>query len=176
MFYLNYRKAEIQVLKRTLSHNAYLDCRYVRLRFKGEPWGLHRFFSTFRLSCSNLRQENEEVWRCCSLTSSHRMPYVHAKMTFKHAFRFLRVWPGALPTCHAWRAIVSRSPWGYGSVAPDSRHCKQWMSSLFLPNPFIQDLFLWHTSQEIVKTDLYPLSRGLWSLSGMPSVRLGAGQ
>ena len=30
----------------------------------------------------------------------------------------------------------------------------------FLPNPFIQDLFLWRTctSQEFVKTDLYPLS------------------
>ena len=28
---------------------------------QGEPWGLHGFFSTFRLACSNLRQENEEV-------------------------------------------------------------------------------------------------------------------
>ena len=46
----------------------------------------------------------------------------------------------------------------------------------FLPNPFIQDLFLWHTSQEFVKTDLYPLSQGLWSLSGMPSVQPGAGR
>ena len=58
-------------------------------------------------------------------------------------------------------AIVSRSPWGHGSVAPDKRHCQQWMSSLFcgfLPNPFIQDPFLWRTSQEFVKTDLYPLS------------------
>ena len=27
------------------------------------------FFSTFRLACSNLRQENEEVWRCSSLSS-----------------------------------------------------------------------------------------------------------
>ena len=40
------------------------------------------------------------------LTSSHRMPYVHAqslpiddRRTFKHAFRFLRVWPGDLSTC-----------------------------------------------------------------------------
>ena len=46
----------------------------------------------------------------------------------------------------------------------------------FLPNPFIQDLCLWRTSQEFVKTDLYPLSRGLWCLSGMRSVRLGAGR
>ena len=46
----------------------------------------------------------------------------------------------------------------------------------FLPNPFIQDLCLWCTSQEFVKTDLYPLSRGLWSLSGMSSVRPGAGR
>ena len=69
------------------------------------------------------------------LTSSHRKPYIYA--------------------------IVSRSPWVHGSVAPDKRHCQQWMSSLFcgfLPHPFIQDLFLWRTSQEFVKTDLHPLS------------------
>ena len=36
---------------------------------QGEPWGLHGFFSTFRLACSNFRQENEEVWRCSSLSS-----------------------------------------------------------------------------------------------------------
>ena len=29
---------------------------------QGEPWGLHGFFSTFRLACSNLRQEN---FNCC---------------------------------------------------------------------------------------------------------------
>ena len=37
------------------------------------------------------------------------------------------------------------------SVAPEKRHCRQWMSSLF-----IHDLFLWRTTQEFVKTDLYP--------------------
>ena len=46
----------------------------------------------------------------------------------------------------------------------------------FLPIPFIQDLFLWRTSNEIVKTDLYPLSlislwyavcsTGCWSIIG----------
>ena len=46
----------------------------------------------------------------------------------------------------------------------------------FLPNPFIQDLCLWSTSQEFVKTDLYPLSQGLWSLSGMLSVWPGTGR
>ena len=58
-------------------------------------------------------------------------------------------------------ASVSRSPRGHSLVAPDKRHCRQWMSSLFcgfLPYPFIHDLFLWRTSQELVKTDLYPLS------------------
>ena len=59
-----------------------------------------------------------------------------------------------------------RSPRGHGSVTMDKMHCRQWMSSLFcgfLPNPFIQDLFLWRTSQEFVKTDLYPLSlMSLW--------------
>ena len=41
------------------------------------------------------------------------MPYIHAKnlpfdnrRTFKHAFRFLCVWPGDLSTRHTWRAIV----------------------------------------------------------------------
>ena len=63
----------------------------------------------------------------------------------------------------SWRltcihAIISRSPWGYGWVAPDKRHCKQWTSSLFcgfLPNHFIQDLCLWRTSQEFVKIFLW---------------------
>ena len=49
----------------------------------------------------------------------------------------------------------------------------------FLPNPFIQHLFLWHTSQEIVKTDLISIvtrslislwyaicSTGRWSIIG----------
>ena len=31
----------------------------------------------------------------------------------------------------------------------------------FLPNPFIEDLFFWRSSQGFVKTDLYPLSQGL---------------
>ena len=41
-------------------------------------------------------------------------------------------------------ASVSRSPRGHASVAPDKRHLRQWMSSLFcgfLPHPFIHDLF-----------------------------------
>ena len=112
------------------------------------------------------------------LTSLHRRPY-------KHAISFLE-WPigerlnahsdfGVFwrePCQHAthavplWRltcihAIISRSPWVHGSVAPDKRHCQQWTSLLFcgfLPNPFIQHLFLWRTSREFVKTNLYPLS------------------
>ena len=47
------------------------------------------------------------------LTSSHRMPYGHVqslpidnRRTFKHGIWFLRGWPGALSTCHTWRAIV----------------------------------------------------------------------
>ena len=62
-------------------------------------------------------------------------------------FCFLRVLPGAVSTRHMWPwyvqddvyTSVSRSPRGHGSVAPDKRHCRQWMSSLFcgfLPNPF----------------------------------------
>ena len=126
----------------------------------------------------------DSVWR---LTSSYRMPYAHNKFlpidnrrTFKHAFLFLRVWPGALSTCHTRGVplccLTCIHAMGSRFGAQDRKPCKQWTSALFLPNPFIQDLFLWHTSQEIVKKDLYPLSQGLWSLSGMPSVRPGAGR
>ena len=112
-----------------------------------------------------------------SLTSSHRRPYKHV-ITFgtadrrasKHAFRFLCVLAGALLTRHTCRAIVALDLYtrnhflesvGSRFGGPDKRHCQQWTSQLlcgFLPNPFIQDLFLWSTSQEFVKTDLYPLS------------------
>ena len=56
-------------------------------------------------------------------------------LTFKHAFRFLRVCgrepcqraTRGMPLCCLTRihAIVSRSPWGHGSVALDKRPCKQ---------------------------------------------------
>ena len=80
----------------------------VRLWFKGEPWGLHGFFM-FRLACSNLRRENEEIWRCSSLTPSLRRPFKPAiifltayRTACKHAFRFLRVLPEAVSTRHSW--------------------------------------------------------------------------
>ena len=116
-------------------------------------------------------------WSLC-LTSSHRMPYKPA-ICFSTADRRTSTHSVFCDFCrepcqHATRgetlcgmmymyihASVSRSPRGHGLVAPDKRHCRQWMSSLFcwfLPNPFIQDLFLWRTSQEFVKMDLYPLS------------------
>ena len=50
-----------------------------------------------------------------TLTSLHQRLCIHAQMlhvpidnrrTFKHAFRFLCVWPGDLSTRHAWRAII----------------------------------------------------------------------
>ena len=101
------------------------------------------------------------------LTSLLQTPY-------KHAFRFFASLCGsrvntphmAVILCRMTciHANVSRSPREHSSVAPDKRHCRQWMSSLFrlfcgfLPNPFIHDLFLWRTSQEFAKTDLYPLS------------------
>ena len=129
------------------------------------------------------------------LTSSHRRPY-KPKINFGTANRWVSKRANVCvfwqkPCQHAthgvpsWRltcihAIVSRSPWGHGSVAPDKRHCKQWTSSLFcgfLPNPFIQDLFFWHISQEFVKTDWYPwsltslqyavCSTGCWSIIGI---------
>ena len=59
-------KLRLQVLKGTLSHNS-------RNMVQGEPWELHRFFYYFWLARSNLRQENEEVWRCSSLSSTARI-------------------------------------------------------------------------------------------------------
>ena len=39
----------------------------------------------------------------------------------------------------------------------------EWVHSLcwYLPNPFIEHLFFWRSSHGFVKTDLYPLYRGL---------------
>ena len=47
----------------------------------------------------------------------------------------------------------------------------------FLPNPFIEDLFFWCSSQGFVKADLHVhCHKAFWSLYGMPSVWPGAGQ
>ena len=103
-------------------------------------------------------------WRAI-MACHHGVPSWRAIMACHHG---VPSWRAIMACHHGVHAIVSRSPWGHGWVAPDKRHYK--------PNPFIQDLCLWRTSQELVKTDLYPLSQGLWSLSGMPSVRPGAGR
>ena len=131
-------------------------------------------------------------------TCSHRMPYqseifclgwpIGQRLNTHSVFSMF----GREPRQHATHGVklcgmtcvhasVSRSPRGHGSVAPDKRHCHQWRSSVFcgfLPNPFIQDLFLWRTSQGFVKMDLYPLSliymyvvnavcsTGRWSILG----------
>ena len=60
---------------------------------QGEPWGLHGFFSTFRLACSNLRQENEEVWRCSSLSNLVLVIYFINSGVFMFLQNCLRV-PG----------------------------------------------------------------------------------
>ena len=130
------------------------------------------------------------------LASSRRMTRKHANYiratdrgTSIHTFRFLCVFAGrhVNTSCIAyhhgdWR-VYTPSFQGVPGVTVGWPRTKGTASNKqvhsfcgFLPNPFIQDLFFWRTSQEFVKTDLYPLSRGLWSLSGMPSVRLGAGR
>ena len=120
------------------------------------------------------------------LTSSLRMPdkpaiyFSTADMrTSRHAFRFLRLCAGAASTHHAWPwhcAGWRVYPQMFLGVQEDKvrwprTKCttvKEWVHSFdcfvgFLPNPFIHDLFLWCTSQEFVKTDLYPLSlMSLW--------------
>ena len=108
-------------------------------------------------------------------TSSHRRPYKHAislGTADRRAFqRFLCVLVGALSTRHPWRAIValdlythnrfseSMGSWFGGPGQKALQAMNKFTLFGFLPNPFIQDLFLWRTSQEFVKTDLYP-----WSL------------
>ena len=80
---------------------------------------------------------------------------------------------GLLSVIH-FLALSDHSPWGHSWVASDKRHCKQWTSSLFLwifasslyPRPVPLTY-----QPRFVKTDLYPLSQGLWCLSGMLSVR-----
>ena len=69
---------------------------------------------------------------------------------FKHAFRFLCVWPGDLSTHHTWRAIVApdlytrnRFSESMGSRTTGTANNERVHSFCkFLPNPFIQDLFL----------------------------------
>ena len=84
-------------------------------------------------------------------------------------------------TCHwaGWRKCFSESMGsrfgGPGQKALPSMNDYSLFCG-FLPNPFIQDLLLWCTSQEFVKTDLYPLSlisvryaicsTGRWSILG----------
>ena len=129
-------------------------------------------------------------------STSRRMTCKHAnyfcateRRASKHEFRFLCVSAGRLVNtrrmaCHhggwcVYTPLFLRVPgvtvgWLRTKVTANN----EWVHSFcgFLPNPFIQDLWLWHTRQEFVKTDLYPLSQSLWFLSGMPSVRPGAGR
>ena len=106
-----------------------------------------------------------------------------------HSDIFVCFWREPLSTRHAWCAIVAldlyivhvytqsflrvhgamvRWLWTKGTAS------NEWVYSFV--DPFIQDLFLWRTSQEFVKTDLYPLSlislwyavclTGWWSIIG----------
>ena len=130
------------------------------------------------------------------LTSSHRMPYKPTNFCWdgRSVSVYTRIpifvcFAGRLVNtphmaCHhgGWR-VYTPSFLGVPGVTVGCPRTKCTASNErvhsfcgFLPNPFIQDLCLWRTSQEFVKTDLYPLSRGLSSLSGMPSVRPGAGR
>ena len=115
------------------------------------------------------------------LTSSRQMTRKHANYFYAtdrrasiHAFRFVCVFAGRLVNmprvaCHhgGWR-VYTPSFLGVRGVMVGWPRTKGTASNEqvysfcgFLPNPFIQDLCLWCTSQEFVKTDLYPLSRDL---------------
>ena len=91
--------------------------------------------------------------------------------TFKHAFRFLCAWPGDLSTRHVWRAIVAADLYARNrfSESMGSRGPGQKVHSFvdFCRIPLSKTCSCWHTSQEFVKMDLYPFSRGLSSLSGL---------
>ena len=145
---------------------------------------------------SNKAFKDNDLPYIISLTSSHRMPYkpanfcwdgrsvsVYARIPIFVCFagRFVNT---PCVTCHHgdWR-VYTPSFLGVPGVTVGWPRTKGTASNErvhsfcgFLPYPFIQDLCLWCNSHEFVKTDLYPLSRGLWSLSGMPSVRPGAGR
>ena len=150
---------------------------------------------TTKRNCDSIPNQLNILCTKWPLTSSHRMPYKRAHFCWDgdrwasiHAFRFL-CFAGRLVNmprvaCHHgyWR-VYTPSFLGVPGVTVGWPQTKGTASNErvhfffeFLPNPFIQDLCLWRTSQEFVKTDLYPLSRGLWSLSRIPSVRLGAGR
>ena len=107
---------------------------------------------------------NSIVWQI-GLAKSHQRLYKHAifvgtvdRRASKRAFQFLCVLAGALSTHHACRAIVAVDLYTRNrfSESVGSRFGSPGQKAL--PHPFIQDLFLWHTRQEFVKTDLYPLS------------------
>ena len=73
-------------------------------------------------------------------------PLIINRRTFKDAFRFLRVWPGALSTRHMWRAIVRPDVYTRNCFS-ESMGALQVINKFtlfvdFLPHPFIQDLFL----------------------------------
>ena len=109
------------------------------------------------------------------LTSSHQRLCIYAKiLPINRRTSHSDFCVCGRETCqHTMHGVPSWRPWGPRQKALQTMN--EFTLCWFLPNPFIQDLFLWHTSQEFVKTDLYPLSRNLWSLSGMLSVRPGTG-
>ena len=106
------------------------------------------------------------------LTSSRQRPCLNTHSDFcvcgretcQHATHGVPSW--RLTCIHA---IVSRSPWG-SRLGGLGQKALQTMNEFtlfadfcrFLPNPFIQDLFLWHTSQEFVKRPLISLRYGLF--------------
>ena len=73
-------------------------------------------------------------------------------------------------------ASVSRSSRGHGSVAPDKRHSRQWMSSLFLDFCLIplSTTCSFDVPATNLKRRIY--IHCLWYLSGMLSVQPGAGR
>ena len=120
-------------------------------------------------------------FRFHTLSSSRRRPCKHAKkhlcrrsesvLTCIPIFASFAGWlvntPHVARCCCGWR-VYTQSFLGVhgvtvgwlrtnGTANNERVHSICW----FLPNPFIEDLFFWRSSQGFVKTDLYPLSRGL---------------
>ena len=178
----------LEVAVVTVSHRS---CHWVKLDLRATDIDLKNVFNprgNFGSFSISPKITTLTTWR--RMTCKHAN-YFHAteRRASKHTFWFLCVSAGRLVNmphvaCHhgdrcVYTPSFLRVPgvtvgWPRTEVTANNERIHSFCG--FLPNPFIQDLCLWRTSQEFVKTDLYLLSRGLWSLAGMPSVRPGAGR
>ena len=154
------------------------------LRGAYQAWAWEQFIRLLGKVCvgTNCKFSGWE-WPPCELglTASLRRPCIHAIFFWPHVGQRVNThsvfWESCQKPCqHAtlwlWqmlddvytrRCFSESEGTRFGAPGQKSLPFREWVNGMewvngFLPNPFIHDLFLWCTSQEIVKTDLYPLS------------------